>query len=364
MSSPTTIPWFEPSLDNQDAEAVRAVVASGFVNEGPENRAFEKELCAYFNVPYAVTTPSCTMALALSVMAHGIGHGDAVLVPAVTFIGTASAVHLAGAEVILVDVNPNTFTIDVHDARKKMRKNVKAIIPVHLTGRACDLVSIQAMAKEFNIAVIEDAAEALASRDANGWLGAQGDAGCFSFAPTKIITSGQGGFVLTRKEQIRDQLIRLRDHGRLSRSSDLHPVPGYNFKVTDMQAALARSQWKKLGQRIERAREIDSLFLDGLKDCPEIIFTERPKYGYLMWPDFKCVQRDALVDALKNKGIHLRPYWPALHLQPAYKSVGAFPGAEEACHQACWLPCSPAITNEQISAVIREIKNFFARGAA
>lgn len=358
VNSTSSIPWFEPLIDDQDIESVRRVVASGFVNEGPENRGFEKDICSYFNVPYAVTTPSCTMALALSVMALGIGHGDKVLVPAVTFIGTASAVRLAGAEVVLVDVNPNTFTMDPADARRKITPDVKAIIPVHLTGRAADLSAIKKLAGEFKLNVIEDAAESLGSKDANGWLGAQSDAGCFSLAPTKIITSGQGGFVITHSETVRDQLIRLRDHGRLSRSSDIHPVTGFNFKVTDMQAALARSQWKKLDARITRANEIDRRYMDGLADCPGIIFTERPKHGYLMWPDFKCTFRDELVTKLLQDKITLRPYWPSLNVQPAYQDDSAFPGADEACHQACWLPCSPGITNQEIDRVIAAIRNF------
>lgn len=364
QNKPLSVPWFEPSFDEDDIEAVRRVVASGFVNEGPENRQFEQELCAYFGVNHAVTTPSCTIALALALMARGIGHGDTVMVPAVTFIGSASAVRLTGAEVLLVDVNPHTFVIDVDNALRRMTPQVKAILPVHLTGRSADMPGILQMAKEHGIAVIEDAAEALASRNAFGWLGTQSDAGCFSLAPTKLITSGQGGFVLTNDQDMRDQLVRLRDHGRLSRASDLHPVVGFNFKVTDMQAALARSQWKKLDTRIERAREIDLRYTTGLADCPGIHFTERPSEGYLLWPDFKCAFRDDLVKDLLAEGIHLRPYWPALSLQPAYHSDESFPGAEEACHQACWLPCSPSITDETLDRVIERIRHVATRHAS
>lgn len=353
------IPWFEPVIDEQDVTAVRDVVASGFVNEGKENRAFEKELCAYFGVPYAVTTPSCTTALALVLMAHGIGHGDSVLVPSVTFIGTASAVRLTGADVVLVDVIPGTYVMDPAHARLRLKSNTKAIIPVHLTGRSADMDAFIALCREKNLVLIEDAAEALGSSNQHGLLGTQGDAGCFSFAPTKIITSGQGGFVLTQKEEIRDQLIRLRDHGRLSRSSDEHPVVGFNFKVTDMQASLGRSQFKKLPQRIERAREIDMLYVEGLRTMAGITVTQRPPEGFLMWPDFKSDRRDHIVSGLKDEGITLRPYWPALHRQKSYRDDPCiFPGAEEACTKACWLPCSPNITNEQIQRVIDRMRAF------
>jgi len=357
MSNAPVIPWFEPVLDEADVVAVRDVVARGFVNEGPENRAFEKELCAYFGVPFAVTTPSCTIALALALIAHGIGHGDSVLVPSITFIGTASAVKLTGAEVVLVDVDPQTFVMNPEHARKRLRADTKAIIPVHLTGRAADLNALKALCREHNLVLIEDSAEALGSKNEYGWLGTQSDAGCFSFAPTKIITSGQGGFVITHSELIRDNLIRLRDHGRLSRSSDVHPVVGYNFKVTDMQGALGRSQFRKLSSRIDRAKQIDALYVEGMKTIPGLIVTPRPSKGYLAWPDFKSPRRDAIVAAMKRDGITLRPYWPALHRQPAYQDdPGLFPGAEHVCEQACWLPCSPNITDDQINCVLEKLR--------
>lgn len=357
IGAATKIPWFEPVLDDADLAAVRDVVARGFVNEGPENRALEQELCTYFGSPYAVTTPSCTMALSLSLMAHGIGHGHSVLVPSVTFIGTASAVRLAGAEVVLVDVDPDTFVMNPDHARKRLRPNTRAIIPVHLTGRAADLHAIGSLCKEKGLVLVEDAAEALGSKNNEGYLGTQSDAGCFSFAPTKIITTGQGGFILTRSAETRDQLIRLRDHGRLSRASDEHPVTGYNFKVTDMQGALGRSQFKKLPDRIKRAIEIDNLYVEGLTGVKGIEITPRPLEGYLMWPDFKSIRRDEIVEALKRRGIILRPYWPAIHRQPAYRDEPReFPGAEIACTQACWLPCSPNITDDSIRVIVSAIR--------
>ena len=360
--APERIPWFEPLLDEADAEAVRRQVLKGFVNEGPSNREFEKILMEYFKVPYAVTTPSCTMALALSLMAVGIKPGDTVLVPDITFIGTAGAVRLAGAEPILVDVDPQTFNMDPDDARYRLKPSTKVILPVHLNGRSADLSALRALAGEKGLLIVEDAAEALGSRNAEGFLGTLSEAGCFSFAPTKIITSGQGGFVLTKKQELRDQLVRLKDHGRLSRASDVHPVTGFNFKVTDMQAALVISQWQKLDARIARSRELDRLYIEGLQDLPELEFTARDlQGGYLMWPDFKSRRRDDLVKHLLANNIVPRPFWPAIHTQPAYACGGQFPGATEASRFACWLPCSPGITNEQVQRIIQTIRAFFGK---
>ena len=356
------IPWFEPCLDADDAEAVRQQVLKGFVNEGPANREFEAHLMKYFGVPCARTTPSCTMALALSLMALGIRHGDTVLVPDITFIGTASAVRLAGAEPVLVDVRPDDFNMDTADAARRLQPTTRAVIVVHLNGRSADMAAFQKLCREKGLALVEDCAEALASKNAAGYLGTQSDAGCFSFAPTKVITSGQGGFILTRRQDVLDNIVRLKDHGRLSRASDVHPVTGFNFKVTDLQAALAISQWKKLDRRISRAREIDARYIAGLKDLPELMFPARPAHGgYMMWPDFKMERRDELVKHLLGQGITPRPFWPALHMQPAYASGEAYPGAMDATKHACWLPCSPAITDQQIDRVIRTIREFFGR---
>lgn len=358
-SAEVRIPWYEPSFDEADRDAVRAVMASGFVNEGRANRAFEQALSAFFGVPYAVTTPSGTLALALSLMALGVRHGDTVLIPDVTFIGTASAVRLAGAEPILVDVDPRTGLMDPNDAARRIRPNTRAIMPVHLNGRSVDMSAFQELARRYGVALIEDAAEAIGSRNDAGWLGTQSDAGCFSLAPTKIITSGQGGFVLTARQEIRDQLVRLKDHGRLSRSSDEHPVTGFNFKVTDLQGGLAMSQFQKLEARIARAREIDQRYLNGLSGAPHLDFAARPEGGaYLMWPDFLSDRRDAIVDALRAKGIVLRPCWPAIHTQPAYAAPDTYPGAREFSAKACWLPCAPAITDSQIDEVISAIRAF------
>ncbi len=356
------IPWFEPWIDEDDVEAVRRQVAKGYVNEGQANREFEDILTTYFNVPYAITTPSCTTALALSLMALGVKQGDSVLVPDITFIGTASAVRLAGAEPILVDVDPRTFTMDPGHAAKRLRTNTRGIIPVHLNGRSADLPALKSLASAKGLFIVEDAAEALASRNRNGYLGAQSDAGCFSFAPTKIITCGQGGFILTHNGKTRDTLIRLKDHGRLSRASDLHPVTGYNFKVTDMQGALAISQWKKLNQRIARSIQIDALYRSQLNDIPDITFTARNMDGgYLMWPDLMTSRRNELVIHLKERGITPRPFWPAIHSQPAYADTSQFPGADEVSRKACWLPCSPNISDEQVLRVTQTIRDFFIR---
>lgn len=363
INSQGRIPWFEPSFDEADIEAVRQTVVDSYVNEGPVSRRFEERLRQFFGVQHAVVTPNGTTALALSLMALGVGNGDTVLVPDVTFIGTASAVRLAGAEPILVDVDPSTFTMDPEDARRHLEPSTKAVLPVHLNGRSADLEALRQMAGEKGLPLVEDAAEAIACRNEQGFLGTQSAAGCFSLAPTKIITSGQGGFVLTNRTDVAENLIRLKDHGRLDRASDVHPQTGFNLKVTDMQSALALSQWDKLETRIERMKHIDRLYQEGLADLTEVSLPPRPGSGsYLMWPDCKSSRRDALISFLAEREIQLRPVWPAIHTQPAYVRSGSFPGADEVSSKGGWLPCSPRITDDEVQRVIDGIHAFFRTG--
>lgn len=350
------IAWFEPAFSDDDVRGVESTMLSGFVNEGPQVRAFEGALCRYFGVPFAVCTPSGTTALALALMAMGIGQGHSVLIPDLTFIGTASAVRLAGAEPILVDVNPTTFTIDIDDAGQQIRGDTRAVIPVHLNGRSASWDDLREFGEKNGLFIIEDAAEAIGSRNDRGLLGTLGNAGCFSLAPTKIITSGQGGFVLTHNQDIRDNLIRLKDHGRLSRSSDLHSETGFNFKVTDLQGALAGTQFEKLDARIRRNLEIDLKYRSGLAGVAGLTFPPRPPAGgYLMWPDITYGRRDDMVSALRAKDIALRPFWPPIHTQPAYLSDRDFPGASEAADRGCWLPSSPSISDSDIECVVRSV---------
>ena len=365
------ITWFEPSLDHDDAEAVAFQVEQGRVNQGPVTRQFEETVAEWFNSRFddsvnghpicCVATPSGTTAIALALMALGIGPGDGVLIPDLTFVGTASAVKLCGAEPVLCDVDPVTLTLDVS---RVTARGLSAIVPVYLNGRTPDMSRIRRYAEKNDLVIVEDCAEALSNEIGHGYDIVEGQAACFSLAPTKTITSGQGGFVLTADKDVRDRIIRLKDHGRLDRSSDRHEMVGYNFKWTDIQAALALSQWEKLDRRIARAKEIDRKYRDGLRNVTDVSFLPRPYYGHLMWPDLMTPKRDELVAAMREKGIQLRPFWPPLPSQPAYQSdPKLFPAATWASRCGTWLPCGPDIANDEIDLVIDEIREFFDSNA-
>ena len=222
------------------------------------------------------------------------------------------------------------------------------------------MAAFQKLCREKGLALVEDCAEALASKNAAGYLGTQSDAGCFSFAPTKVITSGQGGFILTRRQEMRDNVVRLKDHGTAVAVERRAPGHRLQFQGHRSSGRAGDVAVEEAGEA-HRARPAKWMraILPGSRSSPELKFPERPRHGgYLMWPDFKMERRDELVKHLLDHGITPRPFWPALHMQPAYASNEAYPGATDATRHACWLPCSPAITNEQIDRVIQTIRAF------
>jgi perosamine synthetase len=208
------IPWFGPVVGDDESEAVRAVVATGYLNDGPVARGLEKGIADFLGVRHAVAVTSGTAAISLALMALGIDSEDEVIVPDLTFIATANAVRMAGAKVKLVDVDPERFTIDVAAAEAAIGPRTRAIVPVDVNGRAADYAALEAICQARGLALVCDAAEALGSRHQGQYLGTFGHAGCFSFSANKTVTSGQGGLIVTNDDVLHDRLRELKDQGR------------------------------------------------------------------------------------------------------------------------------------------------------
>jgi len=228
--------WWKPEITGAESPLLHEVLESNFLNEGAVTEEFEKRIADKVGARYAVATTSCTTALSLSLMALGIGHGDEVIVPDMTFIATANAVTMTGAKVVLVDVDPATLSMNANSFEKAITSRTRAVIPVHVTGRAGSFASVMKMAEQYGIPVIEDAAEALGSKFNGKFLGTWGRAGCFSFSPNKTISTGQGGMIVTDDEKLVARLRELKDQGRPMRGTggdDLHPALGFNFKFTN-----------------------------------------------------------------------------------------------------------------------------------
>jgi perosamine synthetase len=300
-----------------------------------------------------VTTTSGTTAIFAALVAAGVTSGDEVLVPDVTFIATANAVSLAGATPVLVDVERDTLSICPAAAARAITPKTRAIIPVHISGRAADMSAILELARAHKLRVIEDAAEALGSRWTDGRaLGSIGDAGCFSFSPNKIITTGQGGAVATN------------DDGLAGKRDDLHSSVGYNFKFTNIQAAVGLGQLELIHARHKRMLEIYRNYVTQLRDVEQLQIIGFVANELPLWIDVLCTQRDELDAHLKAHGISGRKFWHPLHTQVPYRRPDAeFPAGNQRARQAYWLPSSFMLRNEQIDFVCDQIKSFYSSSA-
>lgn len=361
------IPWWEPQMGGGELARVAAVIESNYLNDGDVTTAFERRIAELFGAKHAVATTSGTTAIFLAVAAAGAGPGDEVIVPDVTFIATANAVRLTGATPVLVDIDPRTLNIDVEQTRQAITPYTKAIVPVHVSGRGADMDALVALGREHGVAIIEDAAEALLSRSGGKQLGTIGEAGCLSFSPNKTITTGQGGIVLTNDDGFEARLRGLKDHGRPVRGTggnDLHPTLGYNFKMTNLQAAVGLAQAEFLETRVGRLRRIYRAYRDGLNGISGIMVPgfdvengETPQ-----WVDIVAERRDELVAYLLERNMHCRPFWYPIHTQQPYRRPDAqFPNSTRLMAQALWLPSALSLTDDDVAAVCAAIKAFYAK---
>jgi perosamine synthetase len=361
------IPWWAPSIGAAEHERVRRVLESDYVNEGDVTTEFEQRLAARLGVPHVVATTSGTSAIFLALAGLGVGHGDEVIVPDVTFIATANAVALTGATPVLVDVDPATLTIDPAAAAGAVSARTRAIVPVHVSGRAADMGAIMALARAHGLTVVEDAAEALESKARDGrHLGTIGHAGCFSFSPNKTITTGQGGVVVTGDAALHARLRELKDQGRPVRGTggnDVHHSVGYNFKLTNLQAAVGLGQLEQLDARLERQRAIHRGYVSGLAGVTGIRLLpfcldagETPQ-----WTDALAEQRDGLVAFLGGRGIGCRPFWYPIHTQVPYgRPDDRFPHSTALMRDALWLPSAFSLSDGDVAEVCAAIREFYA----
>jgi len=362
------IPFWLPQVGGDEAAGLQAVLESNFLNDGPVTARFEEELGALVGAKYVVTSTSGTTALFLALAAAGVGHGDEVIVPDVTFIASANAVTLTGATPVLVDVDPGTMCICPEAAERAVTSRTKAIMPVHVSGRPADMRAIVELAKRRGLVVVEDAAEGLLSKSGGRCLGTIGNAGCFSFSPNKTITTGQGGAVVTDDEQLFVRMRELKDQGRPARGTggaDTHVSLGFNFKFTNLQAAVGLAQLKRLPERIERLRRLYEIYADRLAgvDEVEVLPFDLAGGGCPQWVDVFAERRDALDDHLRRHGMGCRKFWFPLHTQAPYLRPDAeFPVSTRSVPRALWLPSAFTIRDEECVEVCERIREFY--GAA
>jgi perosamine synthetase len=345
----------EPGFDATDIQAVSDCVRSTWLMEGPSTAAFERAVAEYVGARYAAAVPSCTVALAVSLMALDLGPGDEVIIPTLTFAATANAVSLVGARPILADIRSDTFGLDPLAVERAITPRTRAVLPVWFNGRDPDIQALIELARQHQLFVVEDAACALGSRVGGLHAGTFGQLGCISFNTTKIITTGMGGVIVTDDDELYEKVKRLKNHGRLDRR-DAHPVIGFNFGFSDLLAALGLAQMKKLPQRVEWKRTLCRWYWERLEVILGVEIIRSEPETCLWYPDVFVTEPADLKTYLEAQGLGTRLFFPPLHTQPAYQISGEFPNAQKAAGRGLWLPAAPDLDEAQVERVCAAIK--------
>jgi len=356
------IPITRPLLGDEEIAAATRVLRSGWIMQGPEVEAFEAELGAYLDVPHVVAVSSGTAALHLALLALGIGPGDEVITVSHSYIATANSIVFAGAHPVFVDIRPETLNLDPALVEAACTPATRAIVCVHQLGMPCDLSAILAIAQRRQLRVIEDAACAIGSEvlsDGN-WqrIGRpHGDVACFSFHPRKLVTTGDGGAVTSRDPAVAERVRLLRQHG-LSRPDAPALLPGLNYRLTDLQAAVGRVQLGRLPSLLDERKAQVARYRELLSSLPVVLPFE-PRNVRSNWQSF-CVRMPgvdtaALVAKLAQRGISVRGGVMNAHEEPAYAAGLRLPHSELARREALMLPLFPGLTATEQSQVCEEI---------
>lgn len=362
MNVPQFVPWIGP----QEYLALAGCFERTWITEGPETERFLDELRVLTGARHAVLAPNGTLALVLGLRALGIGAGDEVIVPDCTFVGSATAVEMTGARPVFCDVQPHSFQIDVGSASHRVTERTRAIMPVHLYGTTATMDEVLAFAIQHHLYVIEDAAQAIGVRRWGQHAGTFGDVGCFSFFADKTITTGEGGAVVTNDEGVYQRLCLLRNQGRVQRGSFVHPEIGYNFRMTDMQAALGLVQLQKLPAVLARKQHVLRWYHERLGDYVTFL---QPDQG-ADWVPFRVVvfteHAHAAMAAMREQGIETRTVFYPLHRQPCF--AGSQPGTDSdfphstyAYEHGICLPTFPTIEEAQVDAVCDALLHFLEK---
>ena len=353
------IPWWTVEMAGRESEYLADVIASGYINEGEFAIRFENEISEKMDRAKVTLCTNGTSAIFLALRALGIGKGSTVIVPNLTFIATANAVRLAGANVKLIDIKEHSLTIDEELLTEEFTQGVSAIIAVHVSGRSAISKKLLDICHTRGIFLVEDAAEAFGSLDplSQKPLGTIGDLGILSFSPNKVVTSGQGGAVVTNSTLWSEKVRSLKDQGRLKRGTggdDWHEKEGYNFKFTNLQAAVGLAQMLKLEERLNHLRKTYEVYaheLSGLLNG--ILLNFDLKNGEVpLWPELKVSKRDRLEKAFLESRIGFRNFWHPLSKQPGYLTNRAdLPVSTQLTPNLLWLPSAFDLSKSDIKSV-------------
>ncbi len=370
-----------PSVDDAEWQAMKGPIESGWLTQGPRVAAFEKDFCAAFDVKHALAVTSCTTGLHVALAAAGITAGDEVIVPSFSWVATANAVEYCGATPVFIDVDPATYNIDVKQIKAKLTAKTKAIIPVHLFGLCADMDAVRAAVPE-HMFILEDAACAVGAQYKGQFAGGLADAAAFSFHPRKVLTTGEGGMVTTNDAMLQEKMGVLRNHGasvsEAMRTQGSRPslladfdVVGFNYRMTDVQAAMGIVQLQKLPGFIAERQQWANWYNTQLQDISWITAPETPSYATHSWqayvvmvdPDKAPFPRDIIMDKLLALGIGTRPGTQAIHMLGYYKnryglSDADCPGAKACYDKSMALPLHNKMSAADYAYVVQSLRSF------
>lgn len=371
------IPFFKIHWDEEDVKSVTETIKKGrYWAVGPNVKKFEEKIAEYIGTKYAVIFNSGTSAIYAAILSCGIKKGDEVIVPSFTFIATANAPLFVGAKPVFADIEKRTFGLDPEDVEKRITPKSRAIIPIHYGGCPCLIRELREIAEDHNMILIEDAAEAFGAKIHGKKVGTFGGLAMLSFCQNKIITTGEGGAIVTNSREAYEKLKLTRSHGRLETQDYFSSTEymdyvtlGYNFRMSNITAALGISQLKKVDKLIEMRRKNAEHITKGLQNVKEVTIPSPPQDYYHVYQMYtirvNARNRDELMQFLADKGIMTKVYFPPVHLTHFYrKELGykiKLPVTEEMSSHVLTLPMYPALTKEEMDYIIEEIKNFFDR---
>ena len=377
------VPFARPFLPGGEGDAVAAVIASGWVSQGPRVQEFEQAFAERVGAPEAVATTNCTTALQLSLHAAGIGAGDEVIVPSMSFIASANSVWQCGATPVFADIDPLTYNLDPVATERAITARTRAIMPVHQLGLPADMDAFLKLGERYGLTIVEDAACAIGATYKGRPIGSLGPLACFSFHPRKVITTGEGGMIAVHDAETAARLRRLRQHAMdlsdLARHSahdvafEAYPERGFNMRMTDMQAALGLCQLGVLDTILERRRRLAERYTAALRMVPGIEPPYDPPYALRTWQSY-CVRvtswsalgRTDLMRRLLRDGIATRRGVMASHEEGAYTGhpVASLPHTEAATEDTLMLPLFPDLSEEQQDYVLERLISHVVAQAA
>ena len=345
-----------PNFGEEEKKAISEYMEEdGFLTEFKRTEKFEGMIADYTGAKHCVVVNNGTISLTLAALALDIKANDEVIVPNYTMVATPNSVQMFGAKPVFVDVEPSTLCLDINLVEKAINSKTKAIILVSANGRYPDstIKAFEDLAGSYNLKIIEDAAQSLGSFYPDGrHIGLAGDVGSFSFSAPKIISTGQGGALITNNDDVASKLRKLKDFGRTGGGNDIHDVIGYNFKFTELQACIGIEQMKKLPSRLLRKKEIFKRYKTNLSNSKNVSLFEHNLECTAPWfIDSICKNRDKIQNSLMENNIGSRPMYPPINKQQAYNLVFKTPVSDNIGKNGLWLPSAIDLTNEEIDRI-------------